>query len=336
MLSSTFTPCQLMIPPPAIRSAAALALRGADEAARRSGAVPDLVRRLAPSTCRQRASQLRRFAEWLDGPGAGAASLADAVDAYAESRFRAGASVATVAGDLGAIRWYAGASGIEAAASLGAASLGDAKRDHDRRRRGRGQAAALRWAAADQVARCAARDGTPKGLRDAALVAVASDLCARVSEVAALRVRNVTTAGDGSAAVDVWSVKTGTARTGYLRASTVRRVRAWTDAAGIGNGSPLFPSMDRWGRVKQPLRAMQPRAVADAIRSRAAAAGIDRASGHSLRVGAAVSMAQRGASLVAMQQAGGWRSPDMPAHYARQAAASRGAVATLRPEDRWA
>ena len=68
----------------------------------------------------------------------------------------------------------------------------------------------------------------------------------------------------------------------------------------------------------------------------AAAAGIDRASGHSLRVGAAVSMAQRGASLVAMQQAGGWRSPDMPAHYARQASASRGAVATLRPEDRWA
>ena len=40
---------------------------------------------------------------------------------------------------------------------------------------------------------------------------------------------------------------------------------------------------------------MQPRAVADAIRSRASAAGIDRASGHSLRVGAAVSMAQRGA-----------------------------------------
>ena len=35
------------------------------------------MRRLAPSTCRQRASQLRRFAEWLDGPGAGAASLAD-------------------------------------------------------------------------------------------------------------------------------------------------------------------------------------------------------------------------------------------------------------------
>ena len=53
------------------------------------------------------------------------------------------------------------------------------------------------------------------------------------------------------------------------------------------------------------------------IRIRAAACNLD-ASGHSLRVGAAVSMAQRVASLVAMQQAGGWRSPDMPAHYARQ------------------
>ena len=289
-----------------IRAAAALALRGADESARRSGAVPDQVRRLAPSTCRQRASQLRRFAEWLDGPGAGAASLADAVDTYAESRFRAGASVATVAGDLGAIRWYAGTAGIEAAASLR-----DAKRDHERRRRGRGQAAALRWAAADKVARRAARDGTPKGLRDAALVAVASGLCARVSEVAALRVRDVGAEEDGTGRIDVWSPKTGTARTGYLRASTAKRVKVWTAAAGIGNGSPLFPSMDRWGRIKQPLRAMQPRAVADVIRSRAAAAGIDRASGHSLRVGAAVSMAQRGASLVAMQQAGGWRSPDM-------------------------
>ena len=73
----------------------------------------------------------------------------------------------------------------------------------------------------------------------------------------------MTTAGDGSGTVEVWSSKTGAARTGYLRASTVRRVRAWTDAAGIGNGSPLFPSMDRWGSVKQPARAMSPRAVAD-------------------------------------------------------------------------
>lgn len=38
----------------------------------------------------------------------------------------------------------------------------------------------------------------------------------------------------------------------------------------------------------------------------------------------------------ALQQAGGWTAPDMPAHYGRQASARRGAVATLRAEDRWA
>ena len=55
-----------------------------------------------------------------------------------------------------------------------------------------------------------------------------------------------------------------------------------------------------------------------------------------LRVGAAVSMASRGASLVAMQQAGGWTAPDMPAHDGRQASVRKGPVATLRNEDRWA
>ena len=155
-----------------------------------------------------------------------------------------------------------------------------------------------------------------------ALIAVASDLCARVSEVAALRSRDVTAAEDGSATVEVWAVKTGTARTGYLRASTIRRVRAWT----------------RWGRVKG--RAMTPRAVADVIRIRAAACNLD-ASGHSLRVGAAVSMASRGASLVAMQAAGGWRPPppcppttaDRPApaggpsrHFARKTSEPSGLV----------
>ena len=213
--------------------AAALALRGADESARRSGAVPVDVRRLAPSTCRLRGHALRRFAAGVEGNPQ--PDMSASADAYAEYLFAAGKSVATVA----------------------------------------------------------------------------SDLCARVSEVAALRNRDVTAAEDGSATVEVWAAKTGTARTGYLRASTVRRVRAWTAAAGIGNGSPLFPSMDRWGRPKG--RAMSPRAVADAIRLRAAAVKLD-ASGHSLRVS---SMASRGASLVAMQAAVGHHArPSAPARHA--------------------
>lgn len=192
------------------------------------------------------------------------------------------------------------------------------------------------WDAADKMVRRAAKDGTPKGLRDAALIATASDLCARVSEVAGLRVGDLDRDTDGTATVAVHQPKTGRDRPGYLRASTVRRIDTWCAVAGIDAGdAPLFPALDRWGRVRDPSRAMQPRAVANVIRVRAAAIGL-RATGHSLRVGAAVSMASRGASLVAMQQARGWTAPDVPAHYGRQANARQGPVATLRAEDRWA
>ena len=103
MLSSTFTPCQLMIPPPDVPGASA---------------------RLRPPCRINRRNQ----------------------------------------------------SGAD---KLGRAPLADARRDGERRRRGRGQAGAITWKQADKISRRAARDGSPKGLRDAALIAVASDLCAR-------------------------------------------------------------------------------------------------------------------------------------------------------------
>ena len=55
-----------------------------------------------------------------------------------------------------------------------------------------------------------------------------------------------------------------------------------------------------------------------------------RVSGHSLRVGAAQSLVENGASLVDLQVAGRWKSPSMPAYYVRNQEASRGAVARLR------
>ncbi len=201
----------------------------------------------------------------MDGPGNGQPSLAAAVDAYAEHLFSAGKSVATASVDVGAVRWFASAAGIAGASTMGRDAIADARRDADRRRRGRGQAGAVTWRDADRISRRAAKEGTPKGLRDAALVAVTSDLCARVSEVAALRVRDVSAATDGSATVEVWQAKTGKSRTGYLRASTVRRLDAWRAAGDVDAGdAPLFPSMDRWGRVKEPRRAMEPRAVGPA------------------------------------------------------------------------
>ena len=50
---------------------------------------------------------------------------------------------------------------------------------------------------------------------------------------------------------------------------------------------------------------------------------------HSGRVGGAVSLVENGASLPELQLAGGWKSPDMPGHYARQASVKRGGMAKL-------
>ena len=67
------------------------------------------------------------------------------------------------------------------------------------------------------------------------------------------------------------------------------------------------------------------------IKKRAADAGVDGfISGHSLRVGSAVSLAQAGATVVDMQVAGRWKSSQMPAHYAKAELAERGAIARFK------
>ena len=75
---------------------------------------------------------------------------------------------------------------------------------------------------------------------------------------------------------------------------------------------------------------------ADSIRAivRKRAAAVDgitgQIGGHSLRVGSACELAADGASLVELQQAGGWRSPTTPAVYVRRESATRGPVARRR------
>ncbi len=103
---------------------------------------------------------------------------------------------------------------------------------------------------------------------------------------------------------------------------------SWREAAGVHDG-PLFRRIRRGDKVQDT--AITDRAARAIIRRRAAEAGIEgRISGHSLRVGAAQSLAAAGAGLVEMQTAGRWQSPAMPARYARGQFAARGAVARLR------
>ena len=113
-----------------------------------------------------------------------------------------------------------------------------------------------------------------------------------------------------------------------IRPPTVRRVCVWLAAAGHSDG-PLFRPLRRGGKVV--VSRLSTVSIRRIVTERAANAGIEgRVSGHSLRVGAAQSLASAGASLVEMQTAGRWASPTMPGYYARGQLAGRGAVARLR------
>src|SRR3546814_11975732 len=61
-----------------------------------------------------------------------------------------------------------------------------------------------------------------------------------------------------------------------------------------------------------------PQAVARRFRKLGRAAGLDasRIGGHSTRLGMCCDLVASGQSLVAVQLAGGWASPALPAHYA--------------------
>ena len=83
----------------------------------------------------------------------------------------------------------------------------------------------------------------------------------------------------------------------------------------------------------RPFRAetaLTVRAVQTIVMRRAAAVGVDSASGHSLRVGSAQSLAARGATLPELQAVGRWADPAMPGRYCRAQSAGRSAVARLR------
>ncbi|MDE0005221.1 MAG: tyrosine-type recombinase/integrase [Rhodospirillaceae bacterium] len=194
--------------------------------------------------------------------------------------------------------------------------------------RGRGQVAGMRWEQADRAASMAERSGGPAGLRDAAIISVASDALLRVSEVAALDVRDVNTY---ERTVLVRRSKTDQEGEGvvqFLGGPTVARVRAWLLGVSLTEG-PLFRAVHRSGRVQEGR--LTKRSIRRIVTRWGRAAGVEgRISGHSLRVGSAQSLASAGASLVEMQLAGRWRSPVMPGRYAQGQLAQHGAVAKLR------
>ena len=282
---------------------------------------------LAPATRRAYVRALERLESWLAGRTLDDGALAD----YLAQIFDAGRSPAVAGQVVAAVRLRAKLAGTASPAGPATSRVLAGFR-REGRARGRGQVAGVRWDQADLAAALADR-GSLAGLRDAAIVAIASDAMLRVSEIAALAIADLALEEDGSARLAIRHSKTdqeGEGAVAYVGATTVRRVRAWLAAAELEDG-PMFRRV-RIGDVVGSGR-LGVRTVRAIITRRARDAGVEgRVSGHSLRIGAAQSLAAAGASVVEMQTAGRWTSPTMPGRYARGQLAGRGAVARLRYE----
>ena len=254
------------------------------------------------------------------------AELNDSVLAmYITELHQCGKAPSTIAQVVAAVKWQA--KNIDRPDVVGAITLRTlAGIRREGKERGRGQVDGLTWKDVERVSSFAEASRTLAGLRDSVLINLMSDCLLRISEVVAVNVGDI----KGST-LRIKSSKTdqeGRGEALYICESTRRVIKRYLRKSGIERGA-LF----RRVRYQQHLGKgrLTANGARDAIKRWSAEAGVEGfISGHSLRVGSAVSLAQAGASVVDMQTAGRWKSPSMPAHYAKAELAERGAIARFK------
>ena len=194
------------------------------------------------------------------------------------------------------------------------------------RDRGRGQVDGLVWRDVERICVYAETEGTLMGLRDSAMIRLMSDCLLRISEIVAVNVNDLR---DNTLTLRASKTdQEGTGETLYVCDATWYILTQYLERADITRGA-VFRSIRRGGHI-QPQR-LTPHSARRIIQKRAADAGVEGfISGHSPRVGSAVSLAQAGATVVDMQVAGRWKSSQMPAHYAKAELAERGAIARFK------
>lgn len=236
-----------------------------------------------------------------------------------------GKSPTTISQVVAAVKWHAKHHGGQTIAGvMTERTLAGIRREG--KGRGRGQVDGLNWQDVERICDCAESTKTLSGLRDSAMIRLMSDCLLRVGEVIAVNV------GDFKKGVlTVQRSKTdqeGAGETLYVGKPTLQAIERYRKQAGIECGA-LFRRVRFHHYIgKGRLSAVGARL---AIKTRAEAAGVKGfISGHSLRIGSAISLAQAGASVVEMQVAGRWKSPQMPAHYARAELAEQGAIARFK------
>ena len=257
---------------------------------------------------------------WLGGRSLDDGLLAE----YITGLHAQGKSPATISQAVAAVRWQARNNGVEIVGEVTTRTLAGIRREG--KDRGRGQVEGLTWVDVERVCAFAEMDKSIAGLRDSALIRLMSDCLLRVSEAVAVDVEDLK-----DKTLIVKSSKTdqeGVGETLYVTSDTRRVINRYIAKAGIEGGA-LFRRVVRGDHVQ--AGRLTARSARRQITYWAEFAGVEGfISGHSLRVGSAVSLAQAGASVVDMQVAGRWKSSQMPAHYAKAELAERGAIARFK------
>ena len=291
----------------------------------------DLIEKsFAENTMRNRRHALQKFDEWLQGRQITDALLAE----YITHLFNDGKAPGTISIVVAAVKWFLkhrnGGQSIDL--PITSATLSGIRREG--KDRGRGQRNGLTWREVEKICAVQEADSTLRGLRNSAILRVMSDGLLRISEVTELRISDLE---DNTLRVRFSKTdQEGEGESLYLCEDTRQIVQKWLKQSRLTEGYLFRRMTARGDNLYRNKKTGKPHklthdGVRRIIKSCAARVGLtDKVSGHSARIGSAVSLAQAGASLVDIQTAGRWKDPGMPAHYARAQFAERGAIARFK------
>ena len=276
---------------------------------------------IAENTQKAYQRALHSLETWLSGRTLSDALLANYITGLHET----GKSPATIGQAVAAVKWQLKHQSQETLnLPITLATLAGIRREG--KDRGRGQVDGLVWRDVEKVCIYAETEGTLAGLRDTAMIRLMSDCLLRISEVVTVNVGDLK-----EKTLTLRSSKTdqeGTGESLYVCDATRNVLDRYRERSGITDGA-VFRHIRRGDHIQSDR--LTPHSARRIIKKRAANAGVEGfISGHSLRVGSAVSLAQAGATVVDMQVAGRWKSSQMPAHYAKAELAERGAIARFK------
>ena len=284
----------------------------------------------AENTIRNRRHALKQVQEWLQGRQITDGLLAT----YITHLFDQGKAPGTISITVSAVKWFLkqrnGGTPVEL--PITSATLSGIRREG--RDRGRGQRNGLTWKEVERICAVQEADGTLRGIRNSAILQVMSDGLLRISEVTELRISDLE---DNTLRLRFSKTdQEGQGEHLYLCEDTRKIVAEWLERSELGEGYLFRRMTSRGDNLYRDKETGEPSHLTDdgvrrVIKSCAARVGLtEKVSGHSARIGSAVSLAQAGASLVDIQTAGRWKDPGMPAHYARAQFAERGAIARFK------